>query len=443
MTKRTNKLILNMNQTDFIRPKPYKRLFICFALSITISFLCWIVHRSTMPALSAQPDLFDAVWETVNEHFYDPNFNGVDWITLKEQYRLRVAQASSRLEKAALINEMLSELKTSHTRLYTADEPEYYQLLGIFYPRLQELRSQLQGTFPNDRVEYAGIGIFTSEIEGKTFIKAILDGSPAVAGGLQVGDQILSVADQPFHAIQSFASKVDQPVILLVQKSADPGSQQEVTVTPKLFDGITMFLDAMIDSVEVIEQSGKQIGYIHIWSYAGDQYQKKLEEELIYGRLRDVDALVLDLREGWGGAPPTALHLYTARGPSITNIGRDGTASTYHSQWEKPVVMLVNENSRSAKEILAYSFQHYDIGAVVGSPTSGSVVAGRPFLMPDDSLLYVAVADVYVDETVRLEGVGVIPDMVIPFPIAYAQGVDPQKEQAIATALAKTLRDDR
>ncbi|NJN56386.1 MAG: PDZ domain-containing protein [Leptolyngbyaceae cyanobacterium SL_5_9] len=432
-----------MNQTDFTRLKRYQSPFVCFVLAIVISFFCCIVHGSIALALSAQTHLFDAVWETVNEHFYDPNFNGVDWATLREPYRLRVAQASSRSEKAALINEMLFELQTSHTQLYTADQPDYYQLLGIFYPRLPELRSQLQGTFPDDRVEYVGIGIFTSEIEGKTFIKAILDDSPAAAGGLQVGDQILSVAGQPFHPIQSFAGKADQPVMLLVQKSADPSSQQEITVTPKLFDGTTMFLDAMVDSLEVIEQSGKQIGYIHIWSYAGDQYQKKLEEELIYGRLKDVDALVLDLREGWGGAPPTALHLYTARGPSITNIGRDGTASTYQSQWEKPVVMLVNENSRSAKEILAYSFQHYDIGSVVGSPTAGSVVAGRPFLMPDDSLLYVAVADVYVDETIRLEGVGVIPDIVVPFPIAYAQGVDPQKERAIATALVKTLRDDR
>jgi carboxyl-terminal processing protease len=55
--------------------------------------------------------------------------------------------------------------------------------------------------------------------------------------------------------------------------------------------------------------------------------------------------------------------------------------------------------------------------------------------MPDNSLLYVAVADVYVDDRVRLEGVGVKPDIVVPFPIPYAQGTDPQKEWAITTAL--------
>ena len=116
-------------------------------------------------------------------------------------------------------------------------------------------------------------------------------------------------------------------------------------------------------------------------------------------------------------------------------MGRNRTASTYYSQWEKPVVMLINDGSRRAKEILAYGFQQYDIGPVVGTPTAGAVTAGRAFIMPDDSLLYVAVADVYVDETVRLEGVGVTPDVTVPFSIEYAQGADPQKDRAIATAL--------
>ncbi|MEL6901088.1 MAG: S41 family peptidase, partial [Cyanobacteria bacterium J06606_4] len=170
-------------------------------------------------------------------------------------------------------------------------------------------------------------------------------------------------------------------------------------------------------------------------SYAGDQYQEKLEQALMFGSLRDADALVLDLREGWGGAPPTALHIFTAEGPSVTNVGRDRTPFTYHSQWNRPVVLLINEGSRSAKEILAYGFKQYNIGPVVGSTTAGAVTAGRAFIMPDQSLLYVAVADVYVDETVRLEGIGVTPDVEVPFQVEYAQGADPQKERAIAIAI--------
>ena len=416
-------------------PRRYQFWLKSLILTGFISVALGILPGAIAPAPSAQPDVFEAAWETVNEHFYDPDFNGVDWAAVGEQYRSRVAQASSRLEKAAVINEMLAELQTSHTYLYTADEPAYYQLLGIFYPRSSDLQAELQETFPEGKIEYVGIGIVTQEIEGQTFVKAVLDGSPAAAAGLQVGDQILSVAGQPFQPIQSFVDQADQPVSLQIQKSSDADTQQTITVTPQRYDGVTMFLDAMADSIEVIETAGQKIGYVHIWSYAGEQYQRKLEDELLYGRLREADALVLDLREGWGGAPLTALNFYTARGPSVTNISRSGQETTYHSQWKKPVVMVANEGSRSAKEILAYGFQQYDIGPVVGSTTAGAVIAGRPFVLPGGYLLYVAVADVYVDEAVRLEGVGVTPDVDVPLPLPYAQGDDPQKEQAIATAL--------
>ena len=71
---------------------------------------------------------------------------------------------------------------------------------------------------------------------------------------------------------------------------------------------------------------------------------------------------------------------------------------------------------------------------MVGSKTAGAVVGGRPFLMSDGSLLYVAVVDVYVDGK-RLEGQGVTPDIPVPFALEYAEGNDPQKEQAIETVL--------
>lgn len=395
-----------------------------------------VFQRSIGPVASQQPALFDAVWETVNDNFYDPEFNGLDWEAMGNRYRSQVAAAPAE-KKAALINQMLGELNTSHTHLFTPDEPAYYQLLGIFYPRVSEFETRLVDRFPEGKLEYADIGVVTQTKGDLTFIKAIFEGSPAAQAGLKVGDQILSVAGEPFHPIQSFVGQADQPVVLQVQPSANANSRREITVTPKIYDGITMFLEVMDNSVEVIQKAGKQIGYIHIWSYAGEQYQEKLEDELLHGRLSEADALVLDLRDGWGGAPLTALNLYTARGPSLTSIGRDRTRVTHQGQWQKPVIMLVNGGSRSAKEILAYGFQQYDIGPVIGSTTAGAVTAGRAFIMPDDSLLYVAVADVYVDETVRLEGMGVTPDVVVPFPVEYAQGTDPQKERAIATALQR------
>jgi len=44
----------------------------------------------------------------------------------------------------------------------------------------------------------------------------------------------------------------------------------------------------------------EKIGYVHIWSYAGEQYQQLLEEEIAFGKLKEADSLILDLRDGWG-----------------------------------------------------------------------------------------------------------------------------------------------
>jgi len=54
----------------------------------------------------------------------------------------------------------------------------------------------------------------------------------------------------------------------------------------------------------------KKIGYVHIWSYAGEQYQQLLEEEIAFGKLKEADSLILDLRDGWGGASPNYLNIY-------------------------------------------------------------------------------------------------------------------------------------
>lgn len=406
------------------------------ALISAVLLLLWAGLAPILPTVGqSQSDPFEQVWQTVNEHFFDPNFNGVNWQDLREKYKPQAKQAQSKAELAQVINQMLTELGTSHTRFYTPDEPAYYQILGIFLPRDPALQRQMKAVLPGGKPEYSGIGIFTQPENDQTFIRAILDGSPAAKAGLQVGDRIVSVEGQPFQPIQSFADKANQPVKVLVQRSPQPENQQEITVTPKRLDGTTMFLDAMKASVQVIQQAGRKIGYVHVWSYAGEQFQNQLEFELFYGRLKDVDSFVLDLREGWGGAMPSYLNLYTAGNIKLTSRDRDQSTFTSNSAWSKPVVMLVNEASRSGKEILAYGFQKHQIGLVVGAKTAGAVVQGSLFAIKDGGVLYLAIADVHLDQNQRLEGVGVTPDIEVPFSLTYAQGADPQKEKAIAIAM--------
>jgi carboxyl-terminal processing protease len=336
---------------------------------------------------------------------------------------------------------MLGELNTSHTRFYSRLEPAYYQLLGVF--DRGDFAQEIAKLFPDGKLEYTDIGIFTKDINGKTFITAILDGSPAAKAGLKVGDAVLMVDGKPYQPIQSFVDKADREVKISIQRTPDAKSIEDITVIPKKLYPNTLFLEAMRESIKIIERDRtlpgaksdrQKIGYVHIWSYAGDQYQQLLGDEIAYGKLKDADSLILDLRDGWGGANPNYLAIFAEQVPVLTRIPRDGIKRNLDYQWRKPVVMLVNNGSRSGKEILAYGFKKYGLGKVIGTKTAGAVVGGSPFLLNDGNLLYLAVVDVLVDGE-RLEGKGVIPDIEVPFPLEYAQGKDPQLERAIEVLL--------
>jgi carboxyl-terminal processing protease len=155
-----------------------------------------------------------------------------------------------------------------------------------------------------------------------------------------------------------------------------------------------------------------------------------LEQELSTGRLAEADALVWDLRDGWGGAQLSYLNVFDRSGPTMALLNRNGERDLIGFRWNRPVVILANEGTRSGKEILAYGLKTRGFGEVVGERTAGAVLAGRAFMLPDDSLLLLAVADVLVDGE-RLEGVGVAPSIEVPFELPYSEGRDPQLEEAL------------
>ena len=135
---------------------------------------------------------FESVWQTVRDHFYDLHHNGLDWPAVRERYLPDVERATSQDSVAHTINAMLSELHASHTRFYTRDEPEYYQLADIFVGALR--RRGLERAFPDGRISYPGIGISSgSEANARHPITAVIDGTPALEAALRPGDEILAV----------------------------------------------------------------------------------------------------------------------------------------------------------------------------------------------------------------------------------------------------------
>jgi carboxyl-terminal processing protease len=151
------------------------------------------------------------------------------------------------------------------------------------------------------------------------------------------------------------------------------------------------------------------------------------------------DALIVDVRDGWGGANPEYLNLFNRNIPQLTSVDRNQSEVYLDSQWRRPVALLINGGSRSGKETLAYGFRKYKIGPVIGERTAGAVSAGTVIPVGPDSLLYLCVMGIKVDGEV-LEGVGVAPNYEVPFPLAYAPNTDPQLEKALdvlATELKK------
>src|SRR6202158_1752299 len=102
---------------------------------------------------------------------------------------------------------------------------------------------------------------------------------------------------------------------------------------------------------------------------------QRLEHLLSQSPLKDADALIWDLRDGWGGAIPEYLDLFNTRAPTMQVIDRSGASEFENVKWRKPVAMLVNGGTRSGKEILAYGFKKYRLGEVIGSRNAGGVPA--------------------------------------------------------------------
>ncbi len=373
-------------------------------------------------------DLFDEVWQLSRESFFNPPDNP-DWGALREKYRPMAEKASSQYQASIIINLMLSELKASHTHLYTRADWEYYDLMdifkGVFEQRINEL-------FPSGKVAYSNIGIFTKKIHGKIFVNAVLDGGPAFRAGIVPGDEIISVNSKEYHPVWSF--KTEQSFIMQIRRSSDPASVEEIRIVPEERSAGERYLDAMKASAKIIEDAGYKIGYIHVWSFTGEQNYLQLLEEIQEGRLKDADGLVLDFREGWGGANPYYLSPFDPRVP--TEVPTESMKNkTIDFKWEKPVVILINEKTRSGKESLVYSFKQAKLGKLVGTTTAGAGLPGRPYLLRDGSLLLLAHQQPQGSVVGKaIEGKGVAPDIYVKFPLEYAAGHDPQLEAAIEAA---------
>ncbi len=345
--------------------------------------------------------VFEEITAIIEKHFFDSDRLDQSWQRKVNDCKKRIEKTSSSMELEKEVNLLLAQLKVSHTKFYSKDNPKRYQLLGVFHKLYNDENDQL--------FVYPGIGLSGTRRGGKFIVDAVFDGFPAAQSGIRFGDVIESVGGKKFSPINSFSERVDQVVELQVLR----GSRRvKVLCNVVPLDGRTMFESALKNSSRVIERNGKRIGYLHVWSFAGAQFQEIIKSQILWGPLANCDALVLDLRDGWGGADINYLNLFRKPIASITSTMADGRNLNLSGTWNRPVALLINERTTSGKELFSYGFKKLQLGPVVGTPTAGAVLAGRCFLLSNGDVLYLAVAGVEVDGK-ALEGIGVEPTLRI------------------------------
>lgn len=385
--------------------------------------LLFLVPISGMAA-AADVSLVSEIDGIVRQHFYAPGkLESLGWDGAVAQ--AQKASAASQDPQAA-IAPLLATLGASHTAFYPRSDPAYWQMASIFQPVLA--RNCTADTRPPLPVTDEEIGVFWKHIGPSWFVAGLYAGGPADAGGIKAGDEVVGADGKPFSPVPAFAGKAGTPVRLEIRRDQGEATQN-ITVTPTTVQPHEALKQATEASFKVIAHGDKLIAYLHVWSWTSIEIQQVVLQSITKANKGGIDGFILDLRDGWGGASPGYLTIFSRDVPVLASVDRDGVKETYDAQIRVPAVILINGGTRSGKEVIAYGAKKFGFARLVGEPTAGAVLFGRPFCLHDGSLLSLAAMDAVIDGE-RLEGTGVTPDILVPFDIRYAAGKDPQLERA-------------
>ncbi|MDX1990444.1 MAG: S41 family peptidase [Candidatus Obscuribacter sp.] len=378
-----------------------------------------------------------AVDRQVRKLFFDQDKLKRIWLQNRDAMLKATAQAKSTTVLKPIINFYLSKLGTSHC-LFTTDEDESFYYLESLFDSLQQKGNQKEYGLPGFVTGGAGFPEKT--------VRYVLAGSAADKAGIEVGDEITSVNGKTEYTYKDCLAAAGTELTITYKRQ---GLDKTARLKPKQIDHFKAYLQAMEDSLKTItrevEIGGKKrevtLTYIHMYS-GGPQVRETLES-LLNDRGAS-DALILDLRDGYGGASLTdidCLFRNPANYPVFEQRAASGAKYVQNLCFTRPVVALINSGSRSGKELLAYTLKKTGRATLVGECTAGYVVAGCFQKIDQHCALYIACADCTIDGK-RLEGVGVEPDIKILNESLDAKGYQNQLEVAIKEAIRLVAKSE-
>jgi carboxyl-terminal processing protease len=298
----------------------------------------------------------------------------------------------------AAIRGMTESFKDSHT--------------GFLTPQQNAERRQRQ----RGQAGFSGIGIILGPRDGKFFVLTTIPGGPAEAAGVKEFDRIVRIND-----VSTSGMQVDQVSGMVRGPS---GSQVTLTLQrPGVTDPVIISVTRAAISIPAIMKSEMfegGVAYLKLYQFV-ERTGRDFRAVLTQLQAQGMRALVLDLRGNSGGyltelnsvlnaLMPTGLPVYTEiRKGGNTRVFR--TVGPALLPLSAPVVVLIDENSASAAELLAMAIKEHRRGQLIGEKTAGAVEASLLLDLTDGSAISVTTFRLASGLGVRLEGAGVEPDM--------------------------------
>jgi len=287
--------------------------------------------------------------------------------------------------------------------------------------------------------EYEGIGAYVDTDGDYLTIISPIEGSPAEAAGLKPGDQIVAIdgvdmtGTTPEQARQKVLGPADTTVTLTIAREGEEETMEFLITRAKItIPSVTgKMLENNIAYVDINQFGDKTTGELRI-----------LLDELL---AQNPQGIIIDLRYNPGGYLHTSVEVtseFIDEGVILYEQYGDGDRDTFNAlgngrATDLPLVVLVNEGSASASEILAGALQDYGRATLVGvqSYGKGSVQQWIP-LSDDQGAARVTIAKWLTPNERAIDGVGLMPDFIVELTEEdIANELDPQLDKAIEVLL--------
>ena len=301
-------------------------------------------------------------------------------------------------------------------------------------------KEDYQSLTEEDSGEYKGIGITVMQdsLTGEVVIEQVMKDQPAYKAGIESGDVITAVDNEKVEGLRL------NEVVHRIKHSKDEKVKISISREEKELEFLVDKANIVIQSVESEMKEGT-IGYISVSQFIENTDEQfieavdKLEKEGMTG-------LVLDLRDNGGGLVDSCVNMVSRIIPEgdliVYTEDKNGGKIEYNSNSDKvldvPIVILVNEDTASATEIMTGCLKDYGLAEVLGTQTFGKGIVQSIVPFVDGSAMKLTVAKYYTPKGNDIHKVGIEPD--IKMEISETEWKAAQKNPEKDTQLKKAIR---